>query len=62
MNDTTLLRPSSWVIRNKFTKEPIWEIFDAELLLYLNYEKYEFIDALSYLQEINTNLKRNPKP
>lgn len=48
---------ASFVIRNKFTKEVICEIFNKNLLFRLNYEKYEAIPILHYLQEFNRKVK-----
>lgn len=50
---------ASFVIRNKTTKEVICEIFNKNLLFILNYEKYEAIPILQYLQEFNRKVKEN---
>lgn len=48
----SLSRPSSWVIRNKQTKEVLLETFDTKLVQALNTAIYEAVPILNYLQEI----------
>lgn len=48
---------SSWVIRNKDTKEVIFETFNRETVDALNTQKYEAVPIMQYLQELNKQIK-----
>ena len=48
---------TSWVIRNKKTKEVVLETFSAELAKAVNVEKYEAVPILAYLQEVARNAR-----
>ena len=44
---------TSWILRNKATKEVIAETFDPKKVKYLNTDKYEAVPILEYLQSLN---------
>lgn len=48
---------TSWVIRNRATKEVVCETFSPKMVVALNLEKYEAIPVLDYLVEINRKAK-----
>jgi hypothetical protein len=43
----------SYIILNKNTNKSVCEIYNSNLLQYLNYDKYYFESAKHYLQELN---------
>ena len=43
----------SYIILDKKTNKSVCEIFNSNLLQYLNYDKYYFESAKHYLQELN---------
>ena len=51
------METASWVIRNKATKEVMFETFNRNIVWKLNYDKYEAVPILAYLQEINRNIR-----
>lgn len=53
---SSLSRDSSWVIRNKGTKEVIFETFDKAKVDALNTEKYEAVPIQKYLGELNETI------
>lgn len=48
----SLNKTTSWIIRNKQTKEVLLETFDTKLVQALNTVIYEAVPILDYLQEI----------
>lgn len=58
-NDTANQRKStSWIIRSKCTKEVVCETFSKTLVNSINTDKYEAIDILYYLYELNAKIKK----
>lgn len=53
-----IMRPASWVIRDKETKAAIMETYNADFLKALNTARYEAVPILEYLQEINRKAKQ----
>jgi hypothetical protein len=51
------MKITSWVIRDKTTKQAIMETFDGHKVAALNTVKYEAIPTLQYLQELNAQTK-----
>lgn len=51
------MQTASWVIRNKETKEALFETFNGKLVSKLNTEKYEAVPILEYLVELNKKIK-----
>lgn len=51
------MQTASWVIRNKETKEALFETFNEKLVSKLNTEKYEAVPILEYLVELNKKIK-----
>lgn len=47
------MKTASWVIRNKTTKEVLFETFSPEIASAVNREKYEAVPILEYLISIN---------
>ena len=47
----------SWIITNKETGEAVREIFNIDLLPFINTEKYAIETARVYLARINTKIK-----
>ena len=47
------MRTTSWVIRNKETKEVILETFDSKKVAALNTAKYEAVPIYEYLCSLN---------
>jgi len=47
------MKTASWVIRNKISKEVIFETFDETLIEKLNNLTYEAVSILDYLVEFN---------
>lgn len=47
------MRTASWIIRNKETKEVLFETFNPTVPQKLNAEKYEAVPILEYLQSLN---------
>jgi len=48
-----VMKTASWVIRNKISKEVIFETFDETLIEKLNNLTYEAVSILDYLVEFN---------
>jgi len=48
----------SWVIRDKTTKQGVFETFNPELVAKVNTAKYEAVPILEYLQELNLKIKQ----
>ena len=46
----------SWVIRNKETREVLFETFDRRKVEALNTKKYEAVPILEYLASLNGSL------
>lgn len=51
------MKTTSWVIRNKETKEVICEIYDKRKIDALNRAKYEAIPIIEHLIQFNQSLK-----
>lgn len=51
------MKSSSWVIRNRTTKEVICETWNYHAVTCLNTQKYEAIPILEYLNELNQKIK-----
>ena len=49
----SLSKTASWVVRNKETKEVLFETYDQNKVDALNSDKYEAVPILAYLQSIN---------
>jgi hypothetical protein len=49
----TEIKNMSWIIRNKETKEVIFETFEQSTVDKINTEKYEVVPILEYLVSIN---------
>lgn len=49
----SLNKTTSWIIRNKQTKDVLLETFDTKLVRALNTAIYEAVPILDYLQEIS---------
>lgn len=47
------MKTTSWILRNKETKEVICETFDKRKVDALNTEKYEAVPILEYLVSLN---------
>jgi predicted aldo/keto reductase-like oxidoreductase len=47
----------SYVIINKETQKAVCEIFDPKILKHLNTEKYEAIQIMKYLCDLNEKIK-----
>lgn len=47
------MKTASWVIRNKETKEVLFETFSPEIASKVNREKYEAVTILEHLQSLN---------
>ena len=54
----SLLRTSSWVIREITTKNVIMETFERQHVDKLNTTKYEAIPILEYLQSLNKDITK----
>lgn len=52
-----LMKPASWIIREKASKAVIAETFNPALVEALNTEKYEAVPILEYLQSLNEIVK-----
>ena len=48
---------TSWILRNKTTKQVIMETFDPRKVAALNTTKYEAVSILDYLVSINGQTK-----
>ena len=46
-------RKSSFIIRNKETKEVVGEFFNRDLITQINTEKYEYVEIADYLVSLN---------
>lgn len=51
----------SWILRNKITKEVIMETYDIRKVNALNTSKYEAVPILSYLYQVNAEIKAGSK-
>ena len=51
------MRTASWVIRDKTTKEVLFETFNPKCVEMLNTEKYEAVPILEYLVSLNKATK-----
>lgn len=47
------MRTASWIIRNKASKEVLFETFNRKLVAALNTAKYEAVPILEYLAGLN---------
>jgi len=47
------METASFIIRNKATKDVLFETFNKALVAKLNTEKYEAVPVLEYLQSLN---------
>lgn len=56
---SSLLKTASWVIRNKSTKEVMFETYNEAIVNALNTKKYEAVPVLQYLQELNRLIREN---
>jgi len=56
------MQTASWVIRNKETKEALFETFNEKLVSKLNTEKYEAVPILEYLVGLNKKGGVNSPP
>ena len=54
--------PASWVIRNKETGAVVMETFDQKKVDALNVEKYEAVPIITYLGELNAQIKAETPP
>lgn len=48
---------ASWVIRNRETKEVLFETFNPATAAAINASKYEAVPILAYLQEVARDAK-----
>jgi hypothetical protein len=48
---------SSWIVRNKATKEVLFETFNPKIVNILNTDKYEAVPVLDYLYDLNHNIQ-----
>jgi hypothetical protein len=51
--ENEMLKTASWVIRNKVTKEVLFETFSPEIASAVNREKYEAVPILEHLVSLN---------
>jgi len=47
------MKTTSWILKNKFTKEVVCETFNPFWIKKLNTEKYEAVPIMDYLVSIN---------
>ena len=48
---------TSWIIRNKATREVICETFELRVAKSINTEKYEAVPIYEYLAEVNRRIR-----
>ena len=52
-----VMKPASWIIRNREAGRVLFETYEPEYVRCLNTAKYEAVPILKYLQEISARIR-----
>jgi hypothetical protein len=58
MSDSSLNRPSSWVIVRRSTREPVFETWSPRVVAALDPAKAEAVPILDWLARVNAKARR----